>query len=37
MGQTRYYKKEEEVAKAYDMAIVKYGKPLYKLNFRGDV
>lgn len=30
-----YYKDENKAAKAYDEAIVKYKKPLYKMNFRG--
>lgn len=28
-----YYFKEVEAARAYDSAVIKYGKPLYKLNF----
>jgi len=33
MGQTKYYEKEEEAAIAYDSAVIRYNKPLYKLNF----
>jgi len=32
-----YYDDEKDAAQSYDRAIVKYGKPLYKMNFRGDI